>query len=140
MSNSAKYTKTDFIRLVVSDLDSITSNKEKAREFLVLEGYNPDKLVSEGVKRIKKMQLQIAAAQTKRSMAIAETVKERAIEWAEKVLSQASFSIQDFMSKEQLALNFRNFESLSADDIKEILIKHFTLKFTSEDDSISEDF
>lgn len=140
MSNSAKYTKTDFIKLVVSDLDSITSNKEQAREFLVLEGYNPDKLVSEGIKRIKKMQLQIAAAQTKRSMAIAETVKERAIEWAEKVLSQASFSIQEFMSKEQLALNFRNFESLSDEDIKEILIKHFTLKFTSEDDSISEDF
>lgn len=137
MSKSAKYTKTDFIRLVVSDLDSISSNKEQAREYLKLQGLNPDSMVTDGMKRIKKMQLQLAAQQTRADMASAESVKEKALQWAENLISQASFSIKEFMLQEQLSVNFRNFESLSDDDIKAILVKHFTLKFMSDNDSDS---
>ena len=134
MSKSAKYTKSDFIRLVISDLDSISSNQEEARQFLSLQGLNPDNMISDGLKRIKKMQLQIAAEQTKAGMASAETVKDKAMQWAENLLNQASFSIREFMIKEELSLNFRNFESLSKEDVKAILIKHFTLKFMGEND------
>ncbi|MFE2861641.1 hypothetical protein [Sphingobacterium multivorum] len=138
MSKGTRYTKSDFIRLVVSDLDSISSNQEQAKQFLSSEGLNPDNLVSDGLKRIKKMQLQNAAKQTKADMAIAESVKEKAIHWAETLLNQASFSIREFMLKEKLSLNFRNFESLSKEDIKAILVKHFTLKFMDGDDTDTE--
>ncbi|HTN19714.1 MAG TPA: hypothetical protein VL125_04530 [Pelobium sp.] len=139
MSKSAKYTKTDFIRLVVADLDSISSNKEQSKQFLSLQGLNPDKIVADGLKRIKRMQLQINAEQTKADMVAAESVKDKAIQWAENLLSQANFSIKEFMLKEELSLNFRNFETLSKEDIKAILVKHYTLKFMEEDGSNNKD-
>lgn len=77
--------------------------------------------------------LQIAADRTRNEMGMAEKFVGRAKEMAESVLADASFSIAQFMSKEQLLVNFRNFESLSEDDIKEILIKHYTLKLMGKE-------
>ena len=100
-----------------------------------MQGLNPEHIVSDGLKRIKRMQLQIKAERTKLDMETAESVRDKAIQWAENLLNHANFSIKEFMLREQLSLNFRNFESLSKEDVRAILIKHYTLKFLAGDDS-----
>jgi hypothetical protein len=140
MSGRTKYTKRDFIKLVVSDLNANSEDAESAKKFLINEGVNVNKIVDEGLKRIKKIKMQIAASQTKKEMLLADKFTSKAIQFAEELLNTATFSIGDFMAKEKLALNFRNFESLSKEDIKEILIKHFTLKFMTENDSDTKSF
>jgi hypothetical protein len=132
MSNKPINNKTDFIKLVMSTIEHDSSDKEKAKEYLSTQGVNVDRVVSEGLKRIKKMQLQIEAEKTKLEMAAAEGVKQKATEWVDDLLSKIDFSLPELVKQEELTMSFRNVESLSKEDIKNILVKHFTLKFLGE--------
>lgn len=132
MSNKPINNKTDFIKLVMSTIEHDSSDKEKAKEYLSTQGVNVDRVVSEGLKRIKKMQLQIEAEKTKLEMVAAEGVKQRATEWVDDLLSKIDFSLPELVKQEELTMSFRNVESLSKEDIKNILVKHFTLKFLGE--------
>lgn len=132
MSSIAKYSKTDFIRFVMSTNEHNSSDKEKSREYLSSQGLNVDALVSEGLKRIKKMQMQIAADKTQMEMVSAEIVKQKASEWVDNILNSVDFSLAELIKEEELAMHFRNVEELSKEDIKKILVKHFTLKFLDE--------
>lgn len=132
MSKNAKYSKTDFIRFVISTVEHNSSGKEKSREYLSSQGLNVDAIVSEGLKRIKKLQMQIQADKTRMEMVSAETVKQKAKEWVDSLLNNIDFSLPALVKEEELSMSFRNIESLSQDDIKNILIKHFTLKFLEE--------
>lgn len=132
MSNYSENSKTDFIRFVMSTLEDNSSNKEKSREFLSSQGLNVDSIVSDGLKRIKKLQMQIEAEKTRIEMVSAETVKQKANEWVDSLLKNIDFSLPSFIEEEQLSMSFRNVESLSKEDIRNILVKHFTLKFLEE--------
>lgn len=132
MSNYSETSKTDFIRFVMSTLDDNSSDKEKSREFLSSQGLNVDSIVSDGLKRIKKLQMQIEAEKTRIEMVSAETVKQKANEWVDSLLNKIDFSLSSFVEDEQLSMSFRNMESLSEEDIRNILVKHFTLKFLEE--------
>lgn len=121
--------KTDLIKFVMTTIEHNISDKEKAKEYLSAQGLNVDRVVSEGLKRIKKMQLQIEAERTRNEMISAEDMKQKANEWVEKLLANIDFSFPELVEKEKLAVNFRNMESLTTEDIKSILVKHFTLKF-----------
>ncbi|MDB4582387.1 hypothetical protein N9164_04485 [Draconibacterium sp.] len=132
MSNYSETSKTDFIRFVMSTLEDNSSDKEKSREFLSSQGLNVDSIVSDGLKRIKKLQMQIEAEKTRIEMVSAETVKQKANEWVDSLLNKIDFSLSSFIEEEQLSMSFRNMESLSEEDIRNILVKHFTLKFLEE--------
>lgn len=132
MSNNAKYNKADFIRFVMSTVEHESSDKEKAKEFLSTQGLNVDSIVSDGLKRLKRLQLQIAAEKTKEEMILAETAKQKASEWVDGLLGKIDFSLPELVKEEELTMSFRNIEKLSKDDIKKILVKHFTLKFLEE--------
>jgi hypothetical protein len=132
MSKNAKYNKVDFVKFAMSTVEDDSSDKDKAKEYLSSQGMNVDLIVSEGLKRIKKMQMQIQAQKTKDEMQTAKREKQKAIDWVEEILSRPDFSLKEFVKKEEMIINFRNIEELSLEDIRNILVKHFTLKFLDE--------
>ena len=132
MSNNSKYRKADFVKFVMSTIEHESSDKEKAKEFLSLQGLDADSIVSDGMKRLKRLQLQIAAEKTKEEMLFSETAKQKASEWVDDLLGKIDFSLTNLVREEELTMSFRNIEKLSLDDIKKILVKHFTLKFLEE--------
>lgn len=132
MGNNSKYNKADFIKFVISTIEHETSDKEKAKEFLSSQGVNIESMLSDSMKRLKRLQLQIAAEKTKAEMLSAEQAKQKASEWVDNLLSKINFSLQDLVKEEELTMSFRNVEQLSKDDIRNILVKHFTLKFLEE--------
>lgn len=132
MGNSSKYNKADFIKFVISTIEHETSDKEKAKEFLSSQGVNIESMLSDSMKRLKRLQLQIAAEKTKAEMLSAEQAKQKASEWVDDLLSKINFSLKDLVKEEELTMSFRNIEQLSKADIRNILVKHFTLKFLEE--------
>ena len=132
INNAKENSGTDFIRFVMSTIEHDSSDKEKAKEYLSSQGLNVDSIVSQGLKRIKKMQLHIEANKTRMEMVSAETLKQKAKEWVDSLLTKIDFSLPALVKKEELSMSFRNVESLNQEDIKNILVKHFTLKFLEE--------
>lgn len=132
MSNNSKYSKADFIRFVMSTVEHVSSDKEKAKEFLSAEGLDVDSIISDGMKRLKRLKMQIEAEKTKEEMLSSEEAKQKASEWVDDLLSKIDFSLPELVREEELTMSFRNIEKLSQDDIKKILVKHFTLKFLEE--------
>lgn len=132
MSEKPKYTKADFIKFVLSTIEHDTSDKEKAREYLSSQGLDVDSIIKEGLKRIRKVQLKIEADKTRQEMLSADLVKQKAIEWVESLMSKIDFSLPEVVRQESLSVSFRNMETLTKDDIKNILVKHYTLKFLED--------
>lgn len=132
MSKKTNQTKSDFANLFLSTAENYSSSKEAAKAFLASEGVNTDKLISEGLKRVKKMQMLANASRTENEMQAAETVKEEATSWVDNLLASINFSLPELVQKEELSMSFRNVENLSQDDIRNILIRHFTLKFMNK--------
>jgi len=132
MNNNLKYNKADFIKFVMSTVEHESSDKEKAIEFLSSQGVDIESMLSDSMKRLKRLQLQIAAEKTKAEMFSSEQAKQKASEWVDDLLSKVGFSLQDLVKEEELTMSFRNVEQLSKEDIRKILVKHFTLKFLEE--------
>lgn len=135
MNNKVNNNKSDFVNLFLSTIESDSRNKEAARVFLTSEGLDPDRIVSEGMKRIKQMQMMIEARKTEQEMIVAESVKQMAVEWVDNLLKNINFSLPALVQQEGLTVSFRNVETLNTDDIRNILIRHFTLKFMKEQES-----
>lgn len=133
MTNNSKYNKTDFIRLTIATAEHVSSDKETAKEYLSSEGLDVDSVVNEGMKRLKRLKMQIEADKTKSEMIHADEAKQKASAWVEELLSKIDFSLPELIKEEELTMSFRNVEKLSKEDIKNILIKHFTLKFLDEE-------
>jgi hypothetical protein len=133
MSENSKKAKTDFIRTILTHADSVSSNSEAAGQYLSSEGLNTEAIKNEGLKRIKKLKLQVEADKTRREMEASEQHKQKAIEWVNNLLKDINFSFSDFVKKENLVLQNRNLESLTEDDIRNTLIQYYTLKFLDED-------
>lgn len=68
MSNNSKYNKTDFIRLTIATAEHVSSDKETAKEYLSSEDLDVDFVVNEGMKRLKRLKMQIEADKTKSEM------------------------------------------------------------------------
>jgi len=132
MSKKTNQSKSDFVNLFLSTAENDSSSKEAAKSFLVSEGVNTEKLVSEGLKKIKKMQMLADAKRTENEMQDAESVKSAATEWVDKLLGSINFSLPELVQKEELSMSFRNVENLSKDDIRNILIRHFILKLMNQ--------
>ena len=132
MSKKTNQSKSDFVNLFLSAAENDSSSKEAAKAFLASEGVNTEKLVSEGLKKIKKMQMLADAKRTEDEMQAAESVKAEATEWVDNLLANINFSLPELVQTEQLSMSFRNVDNLSKDDIRNILIRHFTLKFMNQ--------
>ena len=135
MSKKKNQPKCDFVNLIFNAAQHDSSSKEAAKDFLASEGVNTEKLLSDGLKRIKQMQMMANAKRTEEEMQMAEGVKAKAIQWVDDLLGNINFSLPELVQKEELSMSFRNVESLSQDDIRNILIKHFTLKFMKAPDN-----
>jgi hypothetical protein len=133
MSDNVSNRKTDFVRLIMSDIQAASTDAELSKEFLESEGVNIANMQGEGLKRIKKMQLMLAAERTKADMKKASSVAGKALAMVEQLLSDASFSLHAFIQKEGLLVSYNNFEANSP-DVKAILVKHYTLKLMNEED------
>lgn len=133
MKNDVKKDKASIIALILSTVENDSHSKQAAREYLSSENLGVDNIVSDGLKRIRQMQMMIEAEKTKNEMTSAEVYKKQAEEWVENLLNGIDFSLPEIIEKEQLSVSFRNIESLSDADVKNILIKHFTLKFMNKD-------
>jgi len=132
MSKKTNQSKSDFVNLFLSTAENDSNSKEAAKAFLASEGVNTEKLVSEGLKKIKKMQMMANAKRTEEEMQAAESVKSAAIEWVDNLLANINFSLPELVQKEELSMSFRNVDTLCKDDIRNILIRHFTLKFMNQ--------
>lgn len=135
MSKKKNQRKCDFVNLFFEAAQHDSNTKEAAKDFLASEGVNTEKLVSDGLKRIKQMQMMANAKRTEQEMQEAEAVKAQATQWVDNLLGNINFSLPELVQKEELSMSFRNVESLSQDDIRNILIKHFTLKFMKAPDN-----
>lgn len=135
MSKKKNQPKCDFVNLFFEAAQHDSNSNEAAKDFLTSEGVNTEKLLSDGLKRIKQMQMMANAKRTEQEMQEAEAVKAQATQWVDNLLGNINFSLPELVQKEELSMSFRNVESLSRDDIRNILIKHFTLKFMKAPDN-----
>lgn len=137
MSEQSNQEKSGFVKLVLASVESDSESKESAREFLSSEALDPDAIVKDGLKRIKQMQMILNAQKTQQEMAATESAKQEAINWVDNLLGNVNFSLNEIVQSEDLQVCFRNVQELSNEDIKNILIKHFTLKFANKRDDQS---
>lgn len=133
MKKEMKKEKASVVALILNTAENNSFSKEAAREFLSSENLGVDNIVSEGLKRIKRIQMMVDAEKTETEMIASEVYKKEAEDWVDKLLKDIDYSIKDIIEQEQLSVSFRNIESLSPEDVKIILVKHFTLKFMNRD-------
>lgn len=132
MKDNIKKDKASVIALILNTVENDSHSKQAAREYLSSENLGVDNILSEGLKRIKQMQMMIDAEMTESEMKGADLYRKQAEDWVNKLINGIDFSIKDVIEREQLSVSFRNVESLSIEDVKNILIKHFTLKFMNK--------
>ena len=132
MKQAVKRNKIEVLSLILNSAENYSHNKESARNFLADENLGVDNIVFEGLKRVKQMQMMIDAEKTQEEMNSAEIYKQQAEQWVDNLLNGIDFSLPQVIEKEQLSVSFRNIESLSIEDVRNILIKHFTLKFMNK--------
>lgn len=124
--------KTEFAKLVNIDAQDISNDFVSAKEFLIQEGVNVDRLVSDGLKRIKKMQLQIEAQKNRTAMSSLEKYIDQAKEMAYQLMQNPSFSFLDYLKEEQVVASFSNLQKLTDEEKCSILEKHITLKLQKQ--------
>jgi len=128
MSSNSRHSKKDLSKYFLASSDADSESSEQARQFLISEGINVDSMLADGLKRIKKIQFQLKAEETKKGMRAFDEVRSSVIHWVENLVAQPDFSFITCVQQEKIVVNFRSVESMSVDDKKEILVKHFTLK------------
>lgn len=137
MSTQNRSNKKDIANLHLITADYNSRDMEASQEYLASNGINTSRLITEGLKRIKRMQLHATAKETEQEMEASESIKSEAIAWVDQLLSKVDFSLTELVQKEELSISFRNVENLSKDDIRNILIRHFTLKFINQQNNRS---
>jgi len=124
------YNKVD--KLFDEYLNFVSSNEE-SESFLKENGFDPDELVNEGIKRARQIQMQLASQKTEKHYAeLKASLLQRAKEHVEKLLSDVSFNLENFIKQENINMAFKNFEEQNEKEIRDILERHFLLKFENE--------
>src|SRR5258707_413096 len=128
MNKKNKEDKKSFVQLFLSHAQEDSGGKDAAEEFLRSEGVNVERLKSEGLSFIKKKQLEIQARQTELEMGGMDVAARQAEEWVDKLLGNATFSFTDFVRDEGVVVAFSHITELTPEDIRAILVEHYTLK------------
>lgn len=132
MSNKKNQSKSEIARFFLQMAEDESRDGQAAREFLASEGVNVDRMLNEGMQKIKQALMEAEAKKTESEMKSSTSAVDLATKWVDDLLSKVDFSFPDFVKKEELVLSFRNVESLSLADKRAILIRYFTLKFSNE--------
>jgi hypothetical protein len=131
MSSTSKY-KADLMKLILSDLDETSSDTAKAKEFLSSEGVNVERMISDGLKQIKKMRFQMEADKTRQTMAAFDKYAEKAKAMALQLLQTPAFSFLDYVKNEKVVASFSNLQKLTDDEKLSIIQNHIALKLQQE--------
>lgn len=116
-------------------LNDISSN-ENAEAYLKSEGFDPDTLVNDGIRKIKQLKMKIASAKTESAYsALTNTLMDKAKEEVKKLMEMANFDFAAFVKREGVVGAFRNLENLSTDEMREFLEKHILLKLQQQKDN-----
>ncbi|RZK32435.1 MAG: hypothetical protein EOO61_16915 [Hymenobacter sp.] len=126
-------------QLILGGIEPVSCNKESSIEYLKEEGLNPESIREEGMRRFKRLQLQMNAAKTKREMVANEKIKQDATDWAERILSDISFSFPVFVKEEKMVLQNRNIESFNKEDIRHTITQYLFMKLLSDSKSSNAD-
>lgn len=116
----------------------VISSDEHSHDFLKEKGFDPDALVSEGLKKLKQIQMNMASEKTEAEYQLNKAgVMDRARAEAAKLLSNVSFNLHDFLKSQNLTVSYKNFDEMSQDEIKEVLERHFILTLSKEEEKKS---
>lgn len=122
-------------QIILGGIEPVSCNRENSIDYLKEEGLNPDSIREEGMRRFKRLQLQLKAVRTKREMAASEKARQEATEWAERILSDISFSFPAFVKEERMVLQNRNIESFTKEDIKHTVTQYLFMKLVNDSKS-----
>ena len=126
----------DNIKKLFEEYFNDISSDENAEAYLKSEGFDPDKLVDEGIRKIKQLKMKMASAKTESVYSVlTNTLMDRAKEEVQKLMEMANFDFAAFVKKEGVVGAFRNFENLSQDEKREFLEKHVLLKLQQQKDN-----
>lgn len=124
--------KEKFARFLFDQAEYESRDKHAAKDYLTSEGLDPAKLNEKALKQIMRAKTALVARQTEQEQQNSAKARQEAIAWVEELLKRQNFSLSDLVKTEELSLSFRNLETLDAEDIRETLIRHFTLKFMNK--------
>jgi len=109
------------------------SSDENSKDFLKEEGLDPELLADIAIGKVKIMQMKLASQATeKQYQNLKANLLQRAKEKVEELLNDVSFSLENFAKQENLNIAFKNFQKLSENEVRELLERHFLLKFENE--------
>lgn len=123
--------KEKFARFLFNQAEYESRDKQVAKDYLVSEGFDSAKLVEKGMKQILRAKTSMVARQTELEQLDLASARQQATAWVDELLRQ-NFSLPELVKTEELSLSFRNLETMEAEDIRETLIRHFTLKFINK--------
>lgn len=119
-------------KLFAEHLNGISSDAE-SEKYLRENGLDPEKLVAETQRKLRQIQMNIAAENTeKKYQEIRAAVWIKAAAQVDKLLSDASFNLANFIKANSVNVAYRNFDSMSKDEIREFLERHFLLKYEKD--------
>lgn len=128
MNDEKKNAKIFFLRLKLEVANDVSKDVESAKSYLEEEGLNVEKTVADGLQRIKQIQMKINGDKTSKEMDEVENIRKEAIDWVDKLLAE-NISLSALIEQEEVTMSFRKLENLTEEDKKNLLIKHFMLKF-----------
>lgn len=124
--------KSELNKLFKTYLDEVSSD-ENSDMFLREEGLDPDKLVEDGLRKIKQIKMNIAAEQTQGNfLTLQAALLAKAKAEAERLMTDVTFNFQNFIKQHGINVAYRNFDELTKEEIKEFLERHLMLKFDKE--------
>lgn len=115
-------------KLLFEYLEEISSD-ENSEAYLKEQGLDPDKLITESMRRIKQAKMKLASSSTQEEFALIQNnlladVKAQ----VDKLLEDVAFNLAAFIKKESINVSYRNFEEMSKEEIREFLERHYLLK------------
>ena len=131
--SSEEKNRRSLTHLLMGELNAISSSDDAAKQFANDEGLDYDSIRSEGLKRMKQLQLKMKA---KAKLEIDEAripLKEKAREFVNNLLQDPSFSFFNFMSQNEIALHNRSIDSFTQEDIRNTLEQFYYMKMSKED-------
>lgn len=113
-------------------LEAISSS-DHAEDYLREEGFDPNVLVNEGLKYIKKIKMKIASEQTAQAyQQIKVSLLDQAKQKVDQLLSNAGFNIEGFIKQENIMVAYKNFDKMTLSEVREFLERHYLLKLKEE--------
>jgi len=134
MTEPNDFHKKGILSIIVESADEVSQSKERAIEYLKEEGVPVNTLLSEGMKRIRRIQMEVNAEASRLKMARLAVYKDRAVEMAQELMSSINFRFPEFVVSKNLSLHNNNLETLSEEDIRNTLIDFYMMTLADEHD------